>query len=317
MPGSLVDLSSSRVDAHLTYCESKLIDDYILTTLRQKTGAGLDDVVYITGKASMEDALLVSTVLPMRGNSWLFVVDCSKFRGKAGAASIKTLYDGLAGKGTGTVWFKTTRYPDFKTVHEATKGRCNERYISYLTKSEMNCMLGQVELGTAARSFLVNNYANDIESPLRLKQYILDGHTVRNGTDVSNAIGVSVGSVQNVVLSIISRDKWSNATRMRTARTLMSMYSSLGGRRLRNSILKVLKDTRELKHLYLSGTVYKTIPGSSYPHLSKYNRGNYFERIKDIPLTRIDRIYIELERQNAWHSESNMLDWLYNVFVDR
>lgn len=323
--GSLVRLKSKQAGGHLTCTDSTILNDYILTCIRRAAGGvKLSQVIEIGSKRSLDEALSVATVVPMDFDRWVFHVKVSGLRGSKNSKALSDAAKVLPSMGTGIVWYETRHYRDYKSIEDLNNS-LNARYISYLTRDEMSDMLGDVEIGARAKSFLLTNYSNDVESPLRLREEILDGAKVQTASDVTATIGVSVGTIQSFVIKLAkypsSIGKGKNGhpagADRRLLMTASALAKNLGYPALYRRAKGIVDDIRAVKMLYIAGEVYTSIPKNlsgvySDRRLYRYNR--FMKDINSIPLTSLNRLVVEFGREKGWYSDLDMLEFLHRWF---
>lgn len=316
--GSLTRLRDRTVGTHLTMCESDLVDNFILSTLRKTAKIGVYDVFEVASKAQVDAAISDTTVLPLNGDKWLLDIDVSKVRNH-----LSYLAENLIFGDTNIAWFRTSSYRDFKAVNEALKVD-NIKWVTWLTSAEMNLMLGNTPMDDKTRNFFLKNYSRDIDAPLRLRREVERGRELSRPSDIQQLIGVSAGTLEGLVFKMLNlgvsttTDQGLKTQERVILRSFQMLSEKMGYARLKSQLFYIARDLYAVKMLYLSGEIYDYIPESnpgpySDLHLKKYTRK--LDTIKELPLSRFQHLYLELKSARSWSNSMDMLDFLYTWFA--
>lgn len=324
MRGSLVDLRDPGVPSHLFYTDSPLIEDFIVTTALRTAGSSFSELIEVNSKRRLDESLSLLTIYPLKSDKWVFKFDVPRLM-----SYLPQLYP-FFDTATSISLFLTPHYKYFKSIanRKVSPASLHERYIGgYLSLPEIEMMLNGVPVYKDASKFIYNNYRSDPEAALKLRQIASQGTAITKGSDITNALGVSTGTTDQLVmrmlkLGLTGKSRSYTTSTRQIVRSVNLFLDKIPPPTFQKRLLTASRDFLAIKTMYISGDLIDaadipstTVDGGMYSgrRLKKY-RFMFDTITHEIPLERIQRYVLDLNSESPWRYSEDVLQFIYSWF---
>lgn len=290
---------------------------FVQDKIKRKFNCNIDTIISCSSKKDYKQVKDVINVIPPFSDKWYIDVDLDSCNDKD--------FVNLVKDSTTCVFFcnvkKYGTYKKFKQEIKQVSG-VFDYYINYLRRNDFiylyDCFVPEDKrLQKALFDYVVQSYSGDIESVFDLFLELADGREVKTRKDISDICGLGGNSVESFIVSMLKQppttEKGLNKVLKNRVRAGTELAESYGYSSFYNRLRKTLMCFIQLKELLISGVVYKQIHKlpDCYDErtLSRYQR--YIWRLKEIPLSRILRLYSSLGN-SVWRSDIEFLNFLYS-----
>ena len=309
----LKDLVDKTLNYHTVMCDSGKLDLLVYNLLKQACNGNKDTIFYVNKKSDVEEMLDLSLIMPYSADQWLFIVNYNKVKRHR-----KKLIEFIKAK---TVSYKVLvsfdKHADFKKFNDDLGALVNSMYLKTLRKDDMSFLFRDTKLGKDLKEFIFYSYRSEVEKVMSVLEYIKDGHSVKTRKDITELVGVSTGSIQHFIFQLLGKPPKTEKSRERIIKNRSYILSELakvyGVRGIKTILTNSVKDILDIKTLYLSGVVYKSLTnipeGYDSKRLLRYRV--FFGKIVDIEYSRILELYLLLYNEGAWSNELDLYKFLY------
>lgn len=312
--GSLRELTSDKINVHLSLSNSSLADIYVYDTLKELCKATLESVINVESRADFKVMLELVNMQSYLSDKWLFVINYSKVKGLCKS------HKGIFGIKSAVFLIKVKNYKEFKEFKELIP-TCNDLYLPIMRKNDVAYLFKDLDISQKVLNFVATSYSRDSEKIFELRKELLNGVEIEDQRSVVKLLGVSTGSVNKVIFLLLanppSTEKGFSRVFKKRVQVCTDLINAYGTRSLRNFMLATTKDILQIKTLYMQGVIYKSIRDLpeqfDEKRLSKYNY--YLETIEnEIPYERIMKLYLLLQEDKVWYSAQDVLSFLYKYY---
>lgn len=309
----LKDLVDKTLNYHTVMCDSGKLDLLVYNLLKQACNGNKDTIFYVNKKSDVEEMLDLSLIMPYSADQWLFIVNYNKVkrhrRKLIEFIKVKTV--------SSKVLVSFDKYADFKKFNDDLGALVNSMYLKTLRKDDMAFLFRDTKLGKDLKEFIFYSYRSEVEKVMSVLEYIKDGHSVKTRKDITELVGVSTGSIQHFIFQLLGKPPKTEKSRERIIKNRSYILSELakvyGVRGIKTILTNSVKDILDIKTLYLSGMVYKSLTnipeGYDSKRLLRYRV--FFGKIVDIEYSRILELYLLLYNEGAWSNELDLYKFLY------
>lgn len=309
----LKDLVDKTLNYHTVMCDSGKLDLLVYNLLKQACNGNKDTIFYVNKKSDVEEMLDLSLIMPYSADQWLFIVNYNKVKRQR-----RKLIEFIKAKTVSSkVLVSFDKYADFKKFNDDLGALVNSMYLKTLRKDDMAFLFRGMELGKDLKEFIFYSYRSEVEKVMSVLEYIKDGHSVKTRKDITELVGVSTGSIQHFIFQLLGKPPKTEKSRERIIKNRSYILSELakvyGIRGIKTILTNSVKDILDIKTLYLSGVVYKSLTnipeGYDSKRLLRYRV--FFGKIIDIEYSRILELYLLLYNEGAWSNELDLYKFLY------
>lgn len=309
----LKDLVDKTLNYHTVMCDSGKLDLLVYTLLKQACNGNKDTIFYVNKKSDVEEMLDLSLIMPYSADQWLFIVNYNKVKRHR-----RKLIEFIKAKTVSSkVLVSFDKYADFKKFNDDLGALVNSMYLKTLRKDDMAFLFRDTKLGKDLKEFIFYSYRSEVEKVMSVLEYIKDGHSVKTRKDITELVGVSTGSIQHFIFQLLGKPPKTEKSRERIIKNRSYILSELakvyGVRGIKTILTNSVKDILDIKTLYLSGVVYKSLTsipeGYDSKRLLRYRV--FFGKIVDIEYSRILELYLLLYNEGAWSNELDLYKFLY------
>lgn len=309
----LKDLVDKTLNYHTVMCDSGKLDLLVYNLLKQACNGNKDTIFYVNKKSDVEEMLDLSLIMPYSADQWLFIVNYNKVKRQR-----RKLIEFIKAKTVSSkVLVSFDKYADFKKFNDDLGALVNSMYLKTLRKDDMAFLFRGMELGKDLKEFIFYSYRSEVEKVMSVLEYIKDGHSVKTRKDITELVGVSTGSIQHFIFQLLGKPPKTEKSRERIIKNRSYILSELakvyGVRGIKTILTNSVKDILDIKTLYLSGVVYKSLTnipeGYDSKRLLRYRV--FFGKIIDIEYSRILELYLLLYNEGAWSNELDLYKFLY------
>lgn len=315
--GALSNLLDGEQAYHMLFTpEEADLSLFVQDTLKATAGAMRDTVFRVAGKASFDGMVQMAQMPPMFGDKWVFQLDYEKIKAhKDKLFRLVTMPDVPA-----IFLFMVSNYGQFKEVKEALP-LINDMYLASIRRNDVEHLLSGTSLPVDLIQFVGKSYYNNPDKVAQLRASLLMGNKFKTRAEIAEEIGVGTGTMKTYVFSLLGEPP-KNA---KSQRIVMKRRIEVGQQlcemntpfKLRNLMLGTIRDIRNIKILYLSGTIYKNI--REIPEVYDVKRLSRYawdlDRIKETPLSRIDTLLFLLEGTPKWSEDTDLLSFIYGLYA--
>ena len=309
----LKDLVDKTLNYHTVMCDSGKLDLLVYNLLKQACNGNKDTIYYVNKKSDVEEMLDLSLIMPYSADQWLFIVNYNKVKRHR-----RKLIEFIKAKTVSSkVLVSFDKYADFKKFNDDLGALVNSMYLKTLRKDDMAFLFRDTKLGKDLKEFIFYSYRSEVEKVMSVLEYIKDGHSVKTRKDITELVGVSTGSIQHFIFQLLGKPPKTEKSRERIIKNRSYILSELakvyGVRGIKTILTNSIKDLLDIKTLYLSGVVYKSLTnipeGYDSKRLLRYRV--FFGKIIDIEYSRILELYLLLYNEGAWSNELDLYKFLY------
>lgn len=312
----LTDLTDKEFNCHTIMCDSGKLDLFVYDTLKKVCNGNKDTIFYINNKSDVEEMVSLGLIMPAQADQWLFIVNYDKVK-RHRKKIINHIKLNLP---SSKFLVKFSKYIDFKKFNDDISVKNNSMYLKSIRLADMGYLFRKSRLSKELKDFIYHSYRSEVEKIMELIEYLEEGNPLRNRKDITDLVGLSTGSVQHFVFQLLSKKPLNEKSqsliiknRIRTLNELSKVYGVRGTRTL---LLRILKDILDIKTLYLSGEVYKSLDripeGYDSKRLLRYR--SYYSKIVDTSYSSILELYLLLYNQGNWSSEVDLFRFIYTHY---
>ena len=161
--------------------------------------------------------------------------------------------------------------------------------------------------------------SSDVDSVMTLFRALQSGEKVEKKRDITDICGLGGNTVDSFILGLLKSEP-------KTAKGLRTILSNklklgsdledvLGWGKFWGYALNTVKALCDIKVLYISGTIYKSVrqlpDGYNEKKLGRYNR--YLWKLNEIPLSKLLQVRVLLESRR-WSSNLDFVKFLYEFY---
>lgn len=290
---------------------------FIQDNIKRRFKCNADTIISCSGKKDYKQVKDVINVVPPFSDKWYIDVDLDACNDKEFIALVK--------EATTCVFFcNVTKYSVYKKFKEEIKQVSGvfDYYITYLRKNDFIYLYDAFvpeskRLSKALFDYVVQSYSGDIESVFDLFLELAQGREIKSRKDIADICGLGGNSTESFIISMLkppsSTEKGLKKVIQNRIRAGTELAEAYGYSSFYNRLRKTLMSFIQIKMLIISGVVYKQIYKlpDCYDEkvLSKYQR--YIWRLKEIPLSRILRLYTALGK-SVWRTDLEFMNFVYN-----
>lgn len=309
----LKDLVDKTLNYHTVMCDSGKLDLLVYNLLKQACNGNKDTIFYVNKKSDVEEMLDLSLIMPYSADQWLFIVNYNKVKRQR-----RKLIEFIKAKTVSSkVLVSFDKYADFKKFNDDLGALVNSMYLKTLRKDDMAFLFRGTKLGKDLKEFIFYSYRSEVEKVMSVLEYIKDGHSVKTRKDITELVGISTGSIQHFIFQLLGKPPKTEKSRERIIKNRSYILSELakvyGIRGIKTILTNSVKDILDIKTLYLSGVVYKSLTnipeGYDSKRLLRYRV--FFGKIIDIEYSRILELYLLLYNEGVWSNELDLYKFLY------
>lgn len=289
---------------------------FIQDIVKRKFRCNIDTIITCSGKKDYKQVKDIINVVPPFSDKWYIDVDLDACNDKD--------FINLVKEATTCVFFcnvtKYFTYKNFKSELKNTSGVI-DFYINYLKRNDFLFLYDSFvpedkRISKALFDYVVQSYSGDIESVFNLFLELAQGKKIESRKDIADICGVGGNSAESFIVSMLKPPSTSDKglkkvikNRMKAGLELCETYGYKSFYyKLKNTLVSFI----QIKELIISGVIYKSIyklpNGYDEKTLSRYQ--GYIWRLKEIPMSRILRLYLALG-EKIWNSELDFLNFLY------
>lgn len=308
-------LDDIDTNVHVYMSNSGLLDLYIYNRLKKICKADTDSIFYVKKASDMVEIEELSLVFPSLAKQWLFIVEGTKVPYGRLVKFLNSKPESMK------VLVKVESYTDFLELKKNIKvAPLNFMYLKNLNKEDFKYLFQGKVLTPQLLDFIFYSYRLEVEKIMEVRQFLEGGGRLPDRRSVTDLVGVSAGSIEHFVSSLITTKlkttKSKDMLLKRRISVLVGLSEIYGVSKLRNILLATAKDYLDIKTLYLSGAVYKSLDnipkGYDEKRLSRYKYK--YSTIITYPYSSLVNLYLCLNNQGAWNVNSDMLRFIYNYF---
>lgn len=295
---------------------------FIQDNIKRRYKSNSDTIISCKSKKDYKQVKDILNVIPPFSDKWYIEVDLDVCNDKDFVELVK--------ESTTCIFFcDVNKYKNYKTFKEATKQveGVFDYYITYLRKNDFIYLYDAFvpedkRLSKALFDYVVQSYSADIESVFDLFLELARGKEINSRKDIADICGLGGNSTESFIISMLkpppSTEKGLNKVLKNRIRAGSELAESYGYSSFYNRLRRTLMSFIQLKELIISGVVYKQVyklpECYDEKSLSKYQR--YIWRLKEIPLSRILRLYASLGN-TTWRNDAEFLNFVYNyIYIE-
>lgn len=320
----LRNIAEKNIDCNVLILQtsSDKLKLFIEDILKRKYSCNADSILSCSGKKDYKQLKGIINVVPPFSAKWFVSVNLDTCNDKDFISLVKD--------STTCLFFCTvSKYSTFKRFKEEIKGVSGvyDYYLTYLKKNDFVFLYDSFvsedkRLPKVLFDYVVQSYSSDIEAVFDLFLALSEGKEIKSRKDIADICGLGGNSTESFILSMLkpppSTEKGLKKVMQNRIRAGYELAESYGYSSFYNRLRSTLISFIHLKELLISGVVYKQVYRlpECYDEnkLSKYQR--YIWRLKEIPLSRILRLYSALGK-TTWRSDTEFLNFVYNfIYVE-
>lgn len=320
--GSIRKLTDSNTNVHILLTSSNLSELYVYDTLKKKCKAGVDSILNIESRSSINEMLELVNLQPFTSDKWLFVLDFKKCK--------STIKDrkGMFESDSSEFLIKVKNYKEYKEAKELL-GNVNDIYLSFIRYYDVEFLLQGYNLSPKLIEFVTRSYSSDPEQVFVLLEELKNGRVIEKRKDIVDICGMSTGSLNSFALTLLKdfpkTEKGKKLVYKKRIGVAVELAETYGYGKMRNFLMSCVKDILDIKQLYMVGAIYdrianlpdakvrdkkgELVPVYDEKKLSRYN--SLLKIIIDIPYTRIMNLYLLLKQGGAWYNSMDMINFIY------
>lgn len=327
--GSIRNLTNEKYNTHIFLANSSLAEMYVYDILKKKCGADMDSIFTVNSKKSFQEMLDMVSAQPFLADKWFFIIEYGKIKRSLDSKK------GIFKSDSSEFLIKVKNYKEFKEAKEALSvvgDGVNDIYLSYINYYDTDFLLSDFEISSKLISYVYKSYSSDPEQVFRLRKELQSGIVVNSRKQIAELCGVSTGTLNSFTISLLGGEpkgekgkKIVIRNRIKVALELSEVY---GYSKFKNFLTASVKDILDIKVLYMQGAIYNRI--TDLPEIRvKDEKGEeklvfdegrlsryrfYLDTIKEIPYTRILRLYLFLKTYGKWYSDADMVNFIYQYY---
>lgn len=311
--GVVVNLDQLGIrPSQILYTESDLTYDFAFRTLAKKAQIKREGVLEVSTDTQARAIFQYQGLDPLDSKRWFFVVNTSRISSKLLRPLLKTAETDDAS----FYLFNTSSGRDFFRVKELAGGSTTTMFTRTYSRDDISFILADTPVENQVKETLMKGYRAELESPFKIMEYLDEGYEIQKPKDVTALLGVSSMMTSRTVYEMLQTVKSKNTRIRKVMPSLIAGESKAGAMKYRRDLANAAKDLFDLKLLVHMGKIYKTVPqdlpkGFDYKRIVRNSYLLSSGKLADIPLVRIQRMWLELSDKNVWYSRADMLRWLY------
>lgn len=318
---SLSEISEKGLSLRLVLLQtpSDNLRMFVQDTLKAITGGNQDSIFEVKDKKSLKEALDLCLIKPFEVKKWLFLVDLDKI-------SLVNLTRGMETNSSGIFFCTTSKYSNYKklkTLNKDLEGFL-DIYVSFLRKNDFLYLYDSFvpiegKLTSALYDFVCKGYSGDVDSVMTLFRALQSGEKVESKRDITDICGLGGNTVDSFILGLLKSEpkteKGLSTILSNKLKLATDLEEVLGWSKFWGYSLNTVKALCDIKMLYISGAVYKSIrklpEGYDEKRLSRYNR--YLWKLNEIPLSKLLQVRVLLENRR-WTTNLDFASFLYKFY---
>lgn len=312
--GSLSELKENRMNLLMT--TSNLAEIYIYDELKNICKANRESIIEVTSKETFREMLELVNIQSYLAEKWLFILNYTKSK------NLIKQNRSIFQSDTSIFLVKVENYRDFKEFKELYPN-CNDMYLMLLRQKDILTLLGGYNLSQKILNFVVKSYSKEPEKIFQLRNELINGTVINTQSEVVKLLGVSTGSVNHFAIKLLDTPpttergmKMVYSNRIKYAKDLCETY---GVSTFKNFLTSAVKDILTIKQLYLEGDIYDDIRGipECFDEKKLHRYSSYLKTITEsLTYSNIARLYIKLRESGKWYTVKDMLDFIYNYYME-
>lgn len=309
--------SNTQCNVLILQTSSEKLRMFIQDNIKRRFKCNVDTMLSCKSKKDYKQVKDIMNVVPPFSDKWYIDVDLDACNDKD--------FIGIVKEATTCVFFcNVTKYRNYKTFKDEIKKVSGvlDYYITYLRKNDFIFLYDvfvpeDKRLSKALFDYVVQSYSADIEAVFNLFIELAKGKEIKSRKDIADICGLGGNSTESFIISMLkpppATEKGLNKVLKNRIRAGTELAESYGYRSFYTRLRKTLMSFIQLKELIIAGVVYKQVYKlpECYDEktLSRYQR--YIWRLKEIPTSRLLRLYISLGSK-PWSSDTEFLSFVYN-----
>lgn len=314
-----LDNRNANPEIVLLQTSSVRLQLFLKDKLKRKYNCNNDSLIVVENKTDLKKVRDVTGVSPPFASKWFVEINLDKFNDKN---MIKIINDS-----TTCLFFCTcSKYSTFKKFKDSVKESNNlyDFYINYLRRADLIYLYDafvkeDYRLSTQLFNFVAQGYSGDIEAIFELLVRLSQGEKIESRKEITEVCGLGSLTIESYIFSLI-KPLSGSARGLKTVmrdriKVGLELAEAMGYSSMYNFMKKCIKCFVQIKILYISGVIYKSIRKlpDSYDEKSLARYQKYLWKIKEIPLSRLLRLLQALGNK-TWKSELDLLNFLYTYY---
>lgn len=315
---SLQSLRDSRLNVHLLYTDSNMLELFVYDTLKEQCEANTESIFNVNTVGEFNTVLDMVNTMPFLARKWFVVLPYKKF-----ASHVKK-YLSVFSSDTAVFLIKVNNYKEYKACKDTLERyNVNELYLTYLPLKDIYWLLDGSGLSQSLVDFVYKSYSREPDKVLTLSREIKNGLNVENRKDIINLCGVGGTTIQAFALSLlttnINTERGAKSSLKKKLTEGIDLAREYGVSTFRNYLSSAFHDMIDIKEMYLNGDIYDQIKGIpekfDEKKLSRYRI--YYKSILSIEIEKIVEMYIRIQNSGTWRKEVDMVEFLYSLYADK
>lgn len=289
---------------------------FMQDNIKRRYDCNSDTIISCTSKKDYKQVHNIMNVIPPFSKKWFIDVDLDHCNDKEFVSLVKDA--------TTCVFFcNVKKYVTYKRFKESIKGLEGvfDYYITYLKRYDFLFLYDAFvpeknRLSKTLFDYVVQSYSGDIESVFDLFLELNKGREITSRKEIAEICGVGGNSVESFIISLLKDPPTTERGLKKVMKNRLVAGKELAEVYRYSSFYRLLRKTLtcfiQIKVLIISGVVYKQIrklpEGYDEKSLVRYQR--YVWRLKEIPLSRILRLYKSLGN-SQWSSDIEFINFVY------
>lgn len=293
---------------------------FIQDLVKRKYRCNMDTTISCQSKKDYKQIRDIMNIVPSFSDRWYIEVNLDICNDKELVSLIKDA--------TTCVFFcKVSKYATYKKFKGELKQVSGvlDFYITYLKKADFIFVYDSLvpkdnRMTKQLTDYVMQSYGSEIDSVFDLCMELANGREVKTRKDISDICGIGGNSTESFVISLLKEppvtDKGLKIVMRNRLRAGKELCDSMDYNKFKLSLRTTIKSFIQIKVLLISGVVYKQIrklpEGYNEKVLCRYQR--YVWRLKEIPLSRLLRLYQALGNQE-WKSDLDLMRFIYSYIT--
>lgn len=318
----LRDLSDKNISCNVVIFQtsSEKLRMFVQDMLKRRYKCNSDTILSCSGKSDYKRIKDIINIVPPFADKWFIDVDLDSCKDSE-------FVDLVINSTTCLFFCNVKKYYLYKKFKDSLRKKNGvfDFYITYLRKNDFiflyDAFVAQDKrLSKVLFDYVLQSYSSDIEAVFDLFIELSKGKKIESRKDIADICGIGGNSVESFLISMLKAPpttakglKTVLRNRLRAGLELSEVYSYASFYfRLKNVLVSFI----QLKMLMISGVVYKQIYKlpDGYDERSLYKYQRYIWRLKEIPLSRILRLYNALGK-STWKSDLDFLNFVYGYIT--
>lgn len=299
----------------ILYTEHELVKDYVYRELASRAGTKRKDVIVAQTDKQAREIFSYQGLDPLEANKWFFHIETARIS----TTLLNPLIKMAEMDDSGMYLFDTSTGRDFFRVREQSSSQSITMFIRSYSREDVYAITKSMGMEPQVVEALARGYRMDLRSPFDLKEKMDEGFDVKTQRDVTKLLGVSSMMTSRTVFEMLNPIKNVNMRLKRVIPSLLSAEEKVGAYNYRKTLAGAAKEYFDLRLLMHMGKIYKTLPdklppGFDHKRLVKHRYLLESGRLEEVPLVRVQRMWLELTDENVWYTRQDMLEWVYRWF---